>query len=203
MTRIIAALYVDPRGCYSGLEGVDLWDEKRDARLYAGPHPVVAHPPCSTWCQMAAVNQARYGHAIGSDGGCFAAALDSVRTWGGVLEHPAYSYAWPRFGLRRPHKPGGWLPTRSASSSPSSGGAPAASPRHGWGGWPTTAPVRARRALGSGRPRQPRPRSGMPCSQWPAPPASTALPSKTHQDAPQSEIGCRPLVWCCRLVNAA
>lgn len=29
-----------------------------------------------------------------------------------MLEHPAYSYAWPRFGLRRPHKPGGWQPTR-------------------------------------------------------------------------------------------
>jgi hypothetical protein len=61
---------------------------------------------------MAAVNQARYGHAIGSDGGCFASALSSVRAWGGVLEHPAYSYAWPRFELRKPHRFGGWLPTR-------------------------------------------------------------------------------------------
>ena len=108
----VAALFVNPRGCYAGLPGVDPWGEDRDARLYAGPHPVVAHPPCSTWCQLAAVNQARYGHAIGSDGGCFASALASVRAWGGVLEHPAYSYAWPAFELRKPHKPGGWLPTR-------------------------------------------------------------------------------------------
>jgi hypothetical protein len=30
-----------------------------------------------------------------------------VRRWGGVLEHPAYSKAWPTFGLPRP-EPGGW-----------------------------------------------------------------------------------------------
>jgi hypothetical protein len=104
---VIAALYVATGGAYFGLDGVDPWDETRDARLYAGPHPVVAHPPCSTWCQLAPVNQARYGHAIGSDAGCFASALASVERWGGVLEHPAYSLAWARFGLLRPAR-GSW-----------------------------------------------------------------------------------------------
>lgn len=103
---MIAALYVQTGGVYYGLPDVDPWDETRDARLYAGPWPVVAHPPCSTWCQLAKVNEARYGHAVGSDGGCFAAALASVRAWGGVLEHPAYTHAWPRFGLPRPTR--GW-----------------------------------------------------------------------------------------------
>jgi hypothetical protein len=32
---------------------------------------------------LARVNQARYGHKVGDDGGCFAAALDAVRRWGG------------------------------------------------------------------------------------------------------------------------
>ena len=108
----VAALFVDPKGCYAGLPGVDLWDEQRDARLYDEEHPVVAHPPCSTWCQLAAVNEARYGHRVGDDGGCFESALASVRRCGGVLEHPAYTHAWKRFGLRKPHRPGGWLPTR-------------------------------------------------------------------------------------------
>ena len=54
----IAALYVQEGGCYFGLEGVDPWDEARDARRYAGPHPVVAHPPCGRWCQMASVVEA-------------------------------------------------------------------------------------------------------------------------------------------------
>ena len=105
---MVAVLFADPKGTYSQCEGVDLWDEKRDARLYAGPHPVVAHPPCSRWCQMAPVNQARYGHKIGDDDGCFASALVSVRRWGGVLEHPALSLAWSSFNLPEPHRGGGW-----------------------------------------------------------------------------------------------
>lgn len=107
---MIAALYVETGGCYYGLDGVDPWDEPRDARQYAGPHPVVAHPPCDRWCRMAPVNQARYGHQIGDDGGCFAAALAAVRRWGGVLEHPAISLAWPAFHLPRPVR-GAWTRT--------------------------------------------------------------------------------------------
>lgn len=100
--REIAALYVAARGAYFDLPGVEPWDEARDARTYAGPHPVVAHPPCSTWCQLARVNEKRYGHKVGADGGCFAAALAAVRRFGGVLEHPAESIAWRTFGLLRP-----------------------------------------------------------------------------------------------------
>ena len=105
---MIAALFVARGGAYYGIPDVDPWDEARDARLYAGPHPVVAHPPCSTWCKLAPVNEARYGHPVGDDGGCFASALASVRRWGGVLEHPALSMAWRRFDLPRPTPGGGW-----------------------------------------------------------------------------------------------
>ena len=56
---MIAALFVDRRGCYSGLPDVDLWDESRDARLYKGPYPVVAHPPCARWCKLAGLVEAR------------------------------------------------------------------------------------------------------------------------------------------------
>lgn len=108
--RNIAALYVDPRGCYAGLDGVDLWDEARDARLYDGAAPVVAHPPCTRWCQLAGLVQHRWGYRVGDDGGCFAAALAAVRRWGGVLEHPALTRAWPAFGLNEPPAGGGWVP---------------------------------------------------------------------------------------------
>lgn len=106
--RTVAALFVEARGPYAGLEGVDVWPESRDARLYDGPHPVVAHPPCSRWCQLAYVVQARYGHRVGDDGGCFWSALQSVRRFGGVLEHPAWSIAWVSYGLTAPSREGGW-----------------------------------------------------------------------------------------------
>lgn len=98
----VAALFVARGGCYYGLEGVEPWDLERDARLYAGPHPVVAHPPCSRWCRLAGLVEARWGYRKGDDGGCFEAALRAVRTWGGVLEHPAYSDAFHHFGLPIP-----------------------------------------------------------------------------------------------------
>jgi hypothetical protein len=105
----VAALYVDPNGVYAGLPDVDVWDETRDARLYDGPHPVVAHPPCNHWCQLASVNAARYEtFHIGDDGVCFQSALEAVRTWGGVLEHPAYSLAWDRYELPLPTR-GMWV----------------------------------------------------------------------------------------------
>jgi len=106
---VIAALFVQKNGCYFGLPDVDPWDESRDARLYSGPHAVVAHPPCSRWCRLAGLVQSRWGHKKGEDGGCFASALNSVRMWGGVLEHPAYSDAWKAFGINRPPREGGWV----------------------------------------------------------------------------------------------
>ena len=104
--KTVAALFVDPAGVYSTYENVDCWDESRDARNYAGPHPVVAHPPCSRWCRLAGLVEARWGHKRGEDDGCFKSALAAVRTWGGILEHPAYSAAWPAFGLPKPQRHG-------------------------------------------------------------------------------------------------
>lgn len=107
---MVAALYVAKDGCYFGLSGVDPWPEDRDARLYAGPWPVVAHPPCERWGRYwHGGPSARVRRVKGDDGGCFAAALAAVRKWGGVLEHPADSHAWRAFGLNRPPHSGGWV----------------------------------------------------------------------------------------------
>ena len=78
----LAALFVQPGGCYAGLSGIDAWPEQRDARRYPGPLPVVAHPPCQLWGAMAAVNYARWGgshNMPGNDGGCFAAAAAETK----------------------------------------------------------------------------------------------------------------------------
>lgn len=107
---MIAALFVERNGVYFGLPDVDPWDKHRDAMLYDGPHPVVAHPPCERW--------GRYWHGgpsakvrriKGDDGGTFAHALRCVRRFGGVLEHPEASAAWDAFGLMRPPRHGGWV----------------------------------------------------------------------------------------------
>lgn len=105
----VAALFVQTGGAYFGLPGVDPWDAARDARLYEGEQPVVAHPPCQLWGPFAAVNFARYGgehNRPGNDGGCFAAALRAVVRCGGVLEHPATSRAWAAHGIELPREKG-------------------------------------------------------------------------------------------------
>lgn len=103
----VAALYVDPlRGPYTRIAGVDVygwaevkqaafWD--RDARQYAGPWPVVAHPPCGPWGRF----RRRYKGGEGA-ADCGPRAVEQVRQWGGVLEHPAYSTLWDVCNLPRP-----------------------------------------------------------------------------------------------------
>ena len=108
--RTVAALYVDGAGPYIGLEGVEAWDLERDARQYRGPWPVVAHPPCKRWGRYwSGGPSAKERRHRGDDGGCFAAALWAVRTFGGVIEHPVDSSAWDWFGLAHPPRLGwGW-----------------------------------------------------------------------------------------------
>ncbi len=111
---MIAALFVETGGAYFGLPDVDPWDVTRDARLYRGPYPVVAHPPCARWGRMA---ETAFGYVSGKkrgdDDGCFASALASVNEHGGVLEHPEASTAWRAHGLLTPPRNGGWLRTGS------------------------------------------------------------------------------------------
>lgn len=108
---MIAALYVLPDGPYANRSDVDPWPESRDARLYAGPWPVVAHPPCARWGRYwnGGPSPAAKRRELGDDAGCFAAALASVRRWGGVIEHPEASHAWKKFRINSPPRTGGWI----------------------------------------------------------------------------------------------
>jgi hypothetical protein len=110
----VAALYVDTaRGPYPRMAGVDCWGfstrdglqldafaAQRDARVYAGPHPVVAHPPCGPWGRF-------WWNYKGGEGAkdCGLRAIDQVRAFGGVLEHPSQSGLWKAAGLPRPGEP--------------------------------------------------------------------------------------------------
>lgn len=131
MTATVAALYIDPRGPYPRLNQpsadplawgyVHCYDATRDARLYAGPHPVVAHPPCKHWGRLrhlahieCPASLCRYVgpgagglclecFAVGlSDRDCAPRAVEQVRAFGGVLEHPAGSKLWEACNLPPP-----------------------------------------------------------------------------------------------------
>lgn len=107
--KIIAALFVETNGCYFNLLDVEPWDIKKDAKNYKGPHPVIAHPPCQLWGKFAKINYLRWGgehNKPGNDQGCFLFALESVKKYGGVLEHPAFTYAWQTYNIPKPIKIG-------------------------------------------------------------------------------------------------
>jgi hypothetical protein len=59
----------------------------------------VAHPPCRLWGRLRT-----FARAADPDGERRLAlwAIGQVRTWGGVLEHPAGSTLWPAAGLPEP-----------------------------------------------------------------------------------------------------
>lgn len=104
-----AALFIHPAGPYANRPGIDAWDKDRDARLYAGPWPVIAHPPCERWGRYwFGGPSVKVRRELGDDDGCFKAALASVRKWGGLIEHPEGSHAWRAFGLPIPDFNGGW-----------------------------------------------------------------------------------------------
>lgn len=97
---VISALFVRSDSVYKSL-GLDCWDASRDARSYTGPGPVVAHPPCRTWGVMRNWPRSKERpeeKALGP------LAVDFVRRYGGVLEHPFQSALWRHCTL--PH-PGG------------------------------------------------------------------------------------------------
>lgn len=97
----VAALYVMPNGHYPSL-CVEWYDEQRDAKRYAGPLPVIAHPPCGPWGRLRFM-------CTKQDAACGPRAVDQVRTFGGVLEHPSQSTLWRACDLPRPGElPDAW-----------------------------------------------------------------------------------------------
>lgn len=107
---MISVLFCDPKGVYSESD-VDMWCIDRNAMNFKGENPVICHPPCQLWGRFAIINYKRWGgehNKPKNDGGKFKFALDVVRKNGGVLEHPAFSYAWDEYGLKKPRSIG-WV----------------------------------------------------------------------------------------------
>ena len=98
-TTRVAALYVDvERGPYARMPGVEAWGVERDATAYDGPWPVVSHPPCGPWSRL----HHMCGPGLLAQKGLGPIAIEQVRRWGGVLEHPRDSKLWAACGMPKP-----------------------------------------------------------------------------------------------------
>lgn len=102
----VAVLFARADSVYKALPGCDVYDIDRDARNWQGGYPVVAHPPCRAWGRLRHMANPR---ADEKDLAFF--AVERIRKFGGVLEHPKKSTLWPAAGLPpvgQRDKFGGW-----------------------------------------------------------------------------------------------
>jgi hypothetical protein len=102
----VAALFVMEKSVYKTMPGVDCYDLARDARSFPGGVAVIAHPPCRLWGRLR-----HFSTADPREKELAIFAVKTVRTNGGVLEHPKGSTLWGACNLPRPgqrDKFGGW-----------------------------------------------------------------------------------------------
>lgn len=86
---MVSILFARKDSIYKALPDCDVYDIDRDARSFPGGMPVVAHPPCRAWGRLRHfANPRPFEKELGLW------AVDQVRQWGGVLEHPAGSLLW-------------------------------------------------------------------------------------------------------------
>lgn len=95
---MVSVLYVRKDSVYKDLD-VDCWDMVRDARKWPGGNPVVAHPPCRAWGQLA-----HFANPRPDEKDLAIHAIEMIRKHGGVLEHPRASKLWKHLSLPMPGK---------------------------------------------------------------------------------------------------
>lgn len=98
MERPVAVLCVARNSIYKTMEGVEVYDDIRDARTFTGGMPIVAHPPCRSWSAYCR-HQAK---PLPGERDLAPYCVEWLEKCGGVLEHPAHSTLWSTLGLPRP-----------------------------------------------------------------------------------------------------
>lgn len=99
----VAVLFARHDSIYKSLPGCDVWDIERDARTWPGGTPIVAHPPCRSWGTFRHVAK-----PVDGERELALWAVDQIRRYGGVLEHPARSALWREKPLPEPGQRDDW-----------------------------------------------------------------------------------------------
>lgn len=102
----IAVLFARADSVYKTLPDCDVWDAERDATRWPGGTTIIAHPPCRAWGAFAMFAKPRDGE---KELALF--AVEKIRQFGGVLEHPKASKLWEAAQLPGPNQRdrfGGW-----------------------------------------------------------------------------------------------
>lgn len=77
--------------------GCNCYDQERDALTWMGSEPAIYHPPCRLWSRMR-----HFSTADDSERYLALWAVNNVRRYGGILEHPASSSLFPFMNLPVP-----------------------------------------------------------------------------------------------------
>jgi hypothetical protein len=90
---MVSVLFARKDSIYKTFHDVDVWDIERNAMSWPGGNSLIAHPPCRSWGRLRHFSK---GDAKEKDMAVW--AIEQVRKWGGVLEHPADSLLWRTVG---------------------------------------------------------------------------------------------------------
>ena len=93
----VAVLFARSDSVYKLMPECDVWDLDRDARNWTGGSSVIAHPPCRLWGRLRT-----FANFVPGEKELAVWAVEQVRRWGGVLEHPFGSTLWDECELPYP-----------------------------------------------------------------------------------------------------
>ena len=94
---MVSVLFCRADSAYKNDSRFDVWDAQRNALLWDGGSPLIAHPPCRAWGILSHMAKPRPGEKDLAPW-----AISQIRKFGGVLEHPKGSRLWKFMQLPEP-----------------------------------------------------------------------------------------------------